>query len=361
MTGPAAQPVVRTAAGASTYATTFNQVPTGTWTITVSGPSGHLGTHTGSVVVPATGTGVVAGAVTVRETQLALRATSAVTGAPATVQATVTQGGTATPVTVAVGGGDSVLFLPDTAATVTAAVTGGFVVTVTGGTIPAGQTFRLVTMDVTGRATTTSATVPTASQTVVTGETVSITTRVQPGSGGGTVNAGTVQLQRRTATGPDTWADVGDDATATGANQTVSAVTDAGWGTGTVTLRVVYSGSGSWGPSVSPNVTITVQAPPTPTTTTLAYATGTLTATVSPAAATGTVAFQIVPATGQPTNVPTCGSVALATTAGVTTATCTYTPAAGVTVNVRASYPGATGYVASQSANVSVSGPAVTP
>ena len=29
LTGPAAQPVVRTGAGASTYTTTFNQVPTG--------------------------------------------------------------------------------------------------------------------------------------------------------------------------------------------------------------------------------------------------------------------------------------------------------------------------------------------
>ena len=160
LTGPAAQPVVRTGAGASTYTTTFNQVPTGDWTVTVSGPSGHLGTHTAPLplTVPATGTGVVPAAVTVRETQLALRATSAASGAPATVSATVTQGATSTPVTVAVGGGDSVLFLPDTAATVTATVTGGWVVTVTGGTVPAGTTFRSVTMDVTGRPTTTSAT-----------------------------------------------------------------------------------------------------------------------------------------------------------------------------------------------------------
>ncbi|KQR12095.1 carboxypeptidase regulatory-like domain-containing protein [Cellulomonas sp. Leaf334] len=345
-TGPAAQPVVRTGAGASTYTTTFNQVPTGTWTVTVSGPSGHLGTHTGTVDVPATGTGVVPAAVTVRETQLALRATSAASGAPATVLATVTQGATATPVTVAVGGGDSVLFLPDTAATVTATVTGGWVVTVTGGTIPAGTTFRSVTMDVTGRPTTTSATV--GAPTVTTGGTVSVTSRVQPGSGGGTVDAGTLQLQRRT--GPTTWADVGADVVATGANQTVSATADAGWGTGVVTLRVAYSGAGSWGASASPDVSVTVQ---TPTTTALAAAAGVLTATVSPSAATGTVAFEVVPATGPATTVTGCGAVAL--TAGV--ATCTYTPAAGVTENVRARYGGATTFVASQSANVTITGP----
>lgn len=345
-TGPAAQPVVRTGAGASTYTTTFNQVPTGTWTVTVSGPSGHLGTHTATVDVPATGTGVVPAAVTVRETQLALRATSSAVGAPATVQATVTQGSTATPVTVAVGGGDSVLFLPDTAATVTATVTGGWVVTVTGGTIPAGTTFRSVTMDVTGRATATTATVGAA--TVATGGTVSVSTRVQPASGGGTVEPGTLQLQRRTTAG--VWTDVGDEVVATGGNQTVTATADAGWGTGVVTLRVAYSGAGSWAPSTSPEVTVTVQ---TPTTTALAAAAGVLTATVTPAAATGTVAFEVVPAAGPATAIATCGAVAL--TAGV--ATCTYTPAAGVTQNVRARYSGATTFVASQSANVSISGP----
>ena len=349
-TGPAAQPVVRTGAGASTYTTTFNQVPTGPWTVTVSGPSGHLGTHTAPLDVPATGTGVVPAAVTVRETQLALRATSAVTGAPATVLATVTQGATATPVTVAVGGGDSVLFLPDTAATVTATVTGGWVVTVTGGTIPAGTTFRSVTMDVTGRPTTTSATVGAA--TVATGGTVSVATRVQPASGGGTVEPGTLQLQRRTPAG--LWTDVGDEVVATGGNQTVTATADAGWGTGDVTLRVAYSGAGSWGPSTSLEVTVTVQ---TPTTTGITAAAGVLTATVSPSAATGAVVFEVVPAAGPATAVPSCGAVAL--TAGV--ATCTYTPAAGVTENVRARYTGATTFVASQSGNVSVSGPPVTP
>lgn len=351
LTGPAAQPVVRTGAGASTYTTTFNQVPAGPWAITVSGPAGHLGTHTGTVEVPATGTGVVPAAVTVRETQLALRATSSATGAPATVLATVTQGTTATPVTVAVGGGDSVLFLPDAAATVTATVTGGWVVTVSGGSIPAGTLFRSVTMDVTGRPTSTSATVGAA--TVLTGGTVSVSTRVQPASGGGTVDAGRVQLQRRTA--PDTWVDVGDDAATTGADQPLTATADAGWGTGVVTLRVAYSGAGSWGPSTStPEMTVTVQ---TPTSTTLAASAGVLTATVSPPAATGTVAFEVVPAAGPATAIATCGSVAL--TAGV--ATCAYTPAAGVTQNVRARYSGAATFVASQSANVSVSGAPTTP
>ena len=62
--------------------------------------------------------------------------------------ATVTQGVNETPVTVAVGGGDAVLFLPDTGATVTATVTGPWSVTVTGGTVPSGEKFHLVTMDV---------------------------------------------------------------------------------------------------------------------------------------------------------------------------------------------------------------------
>ena len=62
--------------------------------------------------------------------------------------------------------------------------------------------------------------------------------------------------------------------------------------------------------------------------------------------------FEVVPAAGPATAIATCSAVAL--TAGV--ATCTYTPAAGVTENVRARYTGATTFVASQSANVSISG-----
>ena len=78
-----------------------------------------------------------------------------------------------------------------------------------------------------------------------------------------------------------------------------------------------------------------------------------LTATVSPSAATGTVAFEVVPAAGPAAAIATCGAVAL--TAGV--ATCTYTPAAGVTENVRARYSGAPTFITSQSANVSITGP----
>ncbi len=337
---PAAQPAVRTAAGASTYATTFNQVTAGTWSITVSGPSGHLGSHSGSVVVPATGTGVVAGAVTVTETQLALRATTAVPGAPSTVAATVTQGGTATPVTVAVGGGDTVLFLPATGATVAASVTGTWTVTVTGGTVPSGAAFALATMDVVGRATTTSATG--GGGTVLTGDDVSLTTRVQ--ASGADPTAGTLQMQRRTSTSPDVWADVGSGITATGANQTITATVDAGWGTGSVTLRVAYSGSGAWAPSVSGTVTVTVQ---TPTTTTAAWTAspGTITATVSPSAATGTVTFQTVAGGGGGTNIAGCVNVTVS--AGV--ATCTYAPASGTT-NVRAVFTGTGVYAPSTSA-----------
>jgi hypothetical protein len=348
-TGPAAQPAVRTAAGATTYATTFNQVPTGTWTVTVSGPSGHLGSHTATVTVPATGTTVVPAAVIVRETQLALRATTSATGTPASVVATVTQGGAATPVTVAVGGGDSVLFLPDTAATVTATA-GTWVVTVTGGSVPAGQTFRLVTMDITGRATQTSATAPAGS--VATGESVSVGTRVQPASGAGPVDDGTLQLQRRTGTSPDVWTDVGAAVDATGGTQSVSATADAGWGTGAVALRVVYSGAGSWAASTSPTVTATVL---TPTTTTITAAGGVLTATVSPATATGTVAFQKMPGAAAVT-----GCTAQPLTGGV--ATCTYTPAAGVTETIRATYAGTPTVQGSTSTStVTVSGPPVGP
>lgn len=335
---PAAQPVVRTAAGANTFRTTFNQVAAGTWGITVSGPSGHLGSTTGSVNVPSTGTGAVNAAVTVTETQIALRATTSATGAPTTVTATVTQGGAGTDVVVFVGGGDSVVFVPATGATVTGATTGGFSVNVSGGAVASGVTYQLVTLDVAGRGSATSASP--ANQTVSTGATVSVTTQVT--ATGSNPNVGTVQLQRRTSTGPDVWTDVGSSATATGSNQTLTAVADAAWGTGAVTLRVTYSGGGVWGPSTSGNITVTVQ---TPTTTTVAFAANVLTATVTPTAATGTVAFF----TGTNTPIGGCGNVAVS--GG--TATCTWTAPTGTT-SVHANLNGSGVYADSNSANISV-------
>ncbi|WP_426594379.1 carboxypeptidase regulatory-like domain-containing protein [Cellulomonas sp. McL0617] len=328
---PAGQPVIRTGAGANTYSTTFNQVPVGTWTITVSGPSGHLGSTTLANVVVDAGTDAYQAAITVTETQLALRATSSAASPPSTVVATITQGTTtlSSNVNVFVGGGDTVLFVPAKATTVTGTTSGSYTVNVTGGTIGANAGQALVTMDVVGQSTTTTASAS-APTTVSTGDVVTVTAQVTPGSGG-KPNNGTLQLQRST-TPVTTWTDVGPSPTVNGNSQTLTATTDSSWGTGTVSLRVVYSGGGIWGPSTSSTFTVTVQTP-----TTIggfAYAAGatgppatpgTITAAVGPVGVTGTVTFFSGPGPG--TQITGCVNVPVVSG----TATCSDTLATGTT------------------------------
>lgn len=296
--GPAAQPVVRTAPGANTYSTTFNQVPAvGLWGISVSGPSGHLGTTTGSVDVVAPDPGVdpvpIPALVSVTETQIALRATTTLTPGPTTVTAQIKQGTGATAtsydVVAFVGGGDTVVFVPAAATTVIAAPTGNpYPVTVTGGTIAATDSYKLVKLDVVGRATTTTGS--DADTTVDPGGTFHASGQVAPTTGTGTVTGGNLQLEWLSSA-PNGWTPVGSTAVADGSKQALTAPVDDAWGTGTVTLRVAYEGAGVWLPSSStPSFTVTVRTPtqialsPGPVTTTV-------TATITPSTTGGRVDF----------------------------------------------------------------------
>jgi len=325
---PAPQPLVRTAAGADTYTTTFNQVGLGTWTATVSGPSGHLGTVSKSVTVPADdGSGAaVALAMTVTETRVALRVTSALTSPPATLAVDVKPSGqTKTTVTTFVGGGDTIVYVPAGGADVSVGTQAGFTVTVTGGTIGASATDAVVTIAVSGVATTTTATSTTTALTW--GDSGTMTVALSAGGGQG----GTFQLQRRIA---GTWTDEGAPVAAT-KNASIDVDPVASWGTGSIDLRVAFSGassgSGAWAASVSGAVTFTVSRPST-TTLTFAYTSGTsgpgvLTATVAApggtvAAPTGTVTFSV-----GGTNIASCKNLTVSSTAPYT-ATCTWTPPA---------------------------------
>lgn len=120
----AAQPVVRSTA--TTYTTTFNQVPAGEWRATVSGPSGHVGVFRSAVVDTADtpGTAAVPVAVSVDEVRVRIAATASGTAPPAALGWSVTSGSGGSQVTVASGsagvgaGADTVFLARGTAYTV---------------------------------------------------------------------------------------------------------------------------------------------------------------------------------------------------------------------------------------------------
>lgn len=342
-TAPAPQPVVRTAT--NTYTTTFAQLPAGEWTVQVSGPPGQLGVYSTTATLPDDDEVTL----TLTLTQVLLRATSTESDAPSTVTATVTpEGGQARDVLVPVGGSDVVVWVPDDGARVTAAVT-GWDVTITPSaalTVPAGATSQLVTLAVTARpAAIDIVTAPPA--TVVEGTDVEVDVRVRAASGGGSVTAGTVVLQR--ATGGGGWEDVSAPETpASDGTATLTAATD-GWAPGAQQLRVSYSGGGGLAPATATAGTVTVR---TPTTTALAWAAGELTATVASAGTgsgtpTGTVTFQQQNGAAW-TTISGCSGVAL--TGGE--ATCTFAPTTAATA--RAVYAGAGTWAGSTSASVAV-------
>jgi hypothetical protein len=331
LVSPAPQPLVRTAPGADTYTTTFNQVGLGTWTAKVSGPSGHLGTVSKTVTVPADdGSGAaVPLAMSVAETRVALRVVTSLTSPPATIPVTVTptaQSGTS--VTAFVGGGDTVVYVPTGGATVTVGSTSGFTTSITGGSIGATATNAVVTITVGGVGTTTTA-AASGGTTLAWGETGSLAVTLSAGGGQG----GTFQLQRRIA---GTWTDEGDPVNAT-SSASLDVAPVAAWGTGSVDLRVAFSGasssSGAWAASTSSAVTYTIHRPTT-TTLTFAYTSGTsgpgvLTATVAApggtaAAPTGKVTFTVGGST-----IGGCNNVTVSSAAPYT-ATCSWTPPAPV-------------------------------
>ena len=328
----AAQPVVRS--GTSTYTTTFSQVATGQWDVTLSGPSGHLGTYTTTVDV--TGTATATAELDVRERQLRLRAASAEAGAPSTVRVTLTpEDGDATTVTAAVGGGDTVVYADASDdVDVTATVSGDWTVAVSPATVAgcaaAGACDpAVVTLTVSPQVHDTETTLAADRTTVEVGDEVTFTATVEPDGGSGTVTGGSLVLQRRVG---GSWQDV-HSWSVDGSGLTFAADT-SDWGVGAHRLRASYAGATSWAPSTSAEVTITVQEVATTTTLTYDEDAAQLVATVGPAAATGTVRF-FTGTGGGATTVTGCGSVAV--TAG--TATCDVAQQATDTT-VRATFTG---------------------
>jgi len=322
-TTPAAQPVVR--ASATTFTTTFSQLPAGSWTATLSGPAGHLGVWTRPATITDSDASV---AFTVAETQVRLRAESSATGTPDTVTATVTpDGGAATDVLVAVGGGDTVVWVPRAGATVAATATGGWDLEVTPTAVPDDATVQLVRITLRARATTLTVTASPGS--VERGDDLAVSARVRTAVGSTDVTAGEVVLERRTSTTPTTWTEV--DRAAPGNNGVAALSADTlTWPVGTAVLRVRYEGAGAYadaGPTSVPNVTVTATA----TTTTLVATATTLTATVTSGAGTsdvpqGTVAFEQHTGTGNGTGSwPVITGCAAVTLSGTGTATCSAT------------------------------------
>ena len=326
----AAQPVVRSAT--NRFTTTFSQLPAGTWTVTLSGPSGHLGVWEQTVTITdadATAT------FTVAETQLRLRAQSAVSGAPGTVAATVTPTSNGDPrdVTLAVGGGDTVLWLPSTGASVAASVTGGWGLDINPTSVPVGSTFQLVVITV--QPVPTAIVVTGSPPTVALGSDVEVGVRVT--AAGNPVTVGQAVLEREVG---GSWTVVDTRTLSSGGGPNAGTATlragTAGWPGGAASLRVRYLGSGAFAASSDVAVpTVTVALPTalalTATATELS-ASVTTTASGTPA---GTVAFQ-VRITGTWTDIAGCTARPL--TAGV--ATCTPAPALAAGSAVRARFVG---------------------
>lgn len=142
-----AQPAVRVGSTGNLYTTTFAQVPFGTWTARVTGPTGHLGVHTSTNTVTVSASNLSPTlAMNVAETRIQLTgaAQPEITVPPSTLTATLAD---LPPVTVPVGD-STIVFVPRIAASRAISGTAGNFNVV----IPAGQAA------VPGNATTHSAT-----------------------------------------------------------------------------------------------------------------------------------------------------------------------------------------------------------
>ncbi len=110
--GPAT--LLRTAPGSDVFRASFPQLPLGTWTPTVTGPAGHVGSHVGTAVVVSQASSNIA--MTVEEREVRLRAT-AVAGATVVVPVVLTLGSGAGQLTLTrtlqAGASDTVLYVPE--------------------------------------------------------------------------------------------------------------------------------------------------------------------------------------------------------------------------------------------------------
>jgi len=341
------QPAVR---DGSTFVVTFPQVPAGDWTATVSGPAGHLGGPTKSFTSSSTASTTVP--ITVNETQVRLRGTTTVTAStvPATLTAKLTQGSTSYDVTVPVGG-DTVVYVPNKATTVTGTATGGWAVSTvpTSGVVPAGAVSAQVTLSVDQIPTTTTITapVPTSMSLPSSGSSGSITFgfTLTPG----TVTAGTVSAWYRKGT-TGAWTDASASADVDDGQVTLTFPGGTAVGSYQVQLRYSSGTGGVWADSTSASKTFTINQDVDATITYNAGA-GNVKASVAPTTAAGHGSLTIqVSATGTGGWTTLSGCTPTSTAA---TLTCSVTQGTAAQ-HVRASWDGDANYEDDTSSPVTV-------
>lgn len=278
----AAQPAVRT--GTTTFATTFNQVPPGAWTATVSGPAGHVGTYTAAVA--ATGTAVT---VTVDELRIRVTATSATSGAPSMPFVITRSNGTASGTTVYSGTagidtGAEVIYVDRTSNyTVTPNVTGWQVSPTSAAVSTTDPSVSEVTTAFTLSKSASTTTLAVSPTTISPGDTLTLTASVSPASGSASgLTGGTVTFFRDGVS-------LGDVTVSSSGGTRTAALTPSttGWAGGSTTFTAQFNGTATFAASTSTGVAVTVRYA---STTTLASDTSTFKAgTAQPIVLTATV------------------------------------------------------------------------
>ncbi len=348
----AAQPAVRT--GTNTFATTFNQVPPGAWTATVSGPAGHVGTYTGAVAA-----GDTTVAITVDELRIRVTATSTSTSATSmpfviTRSNGPSSGATVHSGTAGVDTGAEVVYVDRTSNyTVTPNVTGWQVTPTSAAVSTSSSSVTDVTTAFTLTQTGTTTTLAASAATISPGDPLTLTATVSPASGGASgLAGGTVTFTRDgVAIGTVTVGGTGGTRTAALTPGTT------GWTGGSTSFTATFNGTGTFAASTSAPVAVTVRSASTTTltssTSTFSKATApqiVLTATVT--GGTGTVTGGTVTFFDGTTSLGT-GTVTAGTATLTVPATTTATWAVG-TVSLTASYGQTATLLASTSTAVTV-------
>ncbi|GAA2241560.1 hypothetical protein GCM10010401_12950 [Rarobacter faecitabidus] len=273
-----AQPAVRVSPGSNVYQTVFAQVPYGSWLARVSGPTGHLGTHTSNQVNVGSTQPTATISMNVSETRLQLigAAESGLNNPPSTITASLTG---LSQVTVPVGD-SAVVFVPQgTNRTVTGAA-GNWRIDVTGGSVSGTTSTHTTTLTIKRHAVTLSLDAPSPSSVNVDSNVTFSYEITAPTAAGSTVVGGSVELYRGGAL-------VTSQAVPT-SGHTGQFTWTAALPTGSATFEVRYTGADEFSSQTSNTRTVTVTQKPTSITISSSSA-GNVSATLSPAAAAGPI------------------------------------------------------------------------
>ncbi|MCL3861863.1 carboxypeptidase regulatory-like domain-containing protein [Actinotalea sp. K2] len=255
----AAQPVVR--AGGGEFRTTFNQVPPGAWTASVSGPTGHYGVTSAPVAEGATVVALV-----VSEVRVRVVATSTATDAPASLPFVITRSsgaGTGTVVvdgSVGIGAGAEVVHLDRTSSyTITPAVA-GWTISPTTRSIAIASAGPEVTASFTLARTGTTTTLAAAPHPVSPGQVLTLTASVTTQGGTAGLTGGTVTFLRD---GVELTPDV--TVSSSGGTRTAVLTPDtSAWTGGVSAFTARFNGTGTHAGSTTATATsVTVRVPTT--------------------------------------------------------------------------------------------------